>query len=234
MSEILNRKEPLGLVFYDLSQAFDSLWVEQTLLDCYDNGITNNLLNVLYEISKSANIFVKTPVGVSDSREITDTIMQGESVSSILCTNSVDKISKDCPLKTYEYRGKVNVPKMGFVDDVVDVNKCGLPTKEMNDYTTAAINKRKLQFNIDKCVRIHVSKKENKKPQTCANLFVDKWESVKVVNGSKVTLKDVYKGRVSIKTVQSHLYLGDTVTSDMSNFLNIKSRLSKGQAVLQI
>ena len=231
VNETLNRKEPVDLVFYDLSQAFDSLWVQHTLLDCYDNGITNNLLNVMFEMSKKANIFVKTPVGITDSKEINDTIMQGESVSSILCTNSMDKISKDCQLKAYSYRGKVDVPKMGFVDDIVDVNKCGQQTKEMNEYTTSAVNKRRLQFNIDKCVRMHISNKL-KQTESCENLSVDKWESVKISNGSKVNLKDKYRGKVSIKTVKSHLYLGDTVADNASNSLNIKSRVSKGQAVI--
>ena len=80
-------------------------------------------------------------------------------------------------------------------------------------------------------MRIHVSKKN--KSNKCESLYVDKWETVKHSNGSQGTLKDEHKGKVPIKTVQSHLYLGDIVTSDLSNTLNIKSRINKGQAVIQ-
>ena len=69
INETLNRKEPLDLVFYDITQAFDSLWADHTLLDCYENGLDNNLLNVMSEMSKTANIFVKTPVGISESKK---------------------------------------------------------------------------------------------------------------------------------------------------------------------
>ena len=186
----------------------------------------------MHEMSRKAYIHMKTPVGVAESKEIEDTIMQGESVSSILCTNSMDKISKDCPLKTYVYRENIKVPKMGFVDDLVDINKCGNETKDMNNYTTSEINKRRLQVNIDKCVRMHIHSNKSKHLKQCENLSVDKWDVEKVASGSKITLEDKYKGKVQIKNVESHLYLGDTVTSDASNTLNIKSRVSKGKAVI--
>ena len=232
VNETVNRKEPVDIVFYDISQAFDSLWAEHTLLDSFENGIRNNLLNVMHEMSRKAYIHVKTPVGEAESKEIEDTIMQGKSVSSILCTNSMDKISKDCPLKTYVYRENIKVPKMGFVDDLVDITKCGNETKDMNNYTTSEINKRRLQVNIDKCVRMHIHSNKSKHLKQCENLSVDKWDVEKVASGSKITLEDKYKGKVQIKNVESHLYLGDTVTSDASNTLNIKSRVSKGKAVI--
>ena len=70
-------------MFYVISQAFNFLWAEQTLLDCFDNGISNNLLNVMHDMSKRAKIHIKTPVGIAYSEEIHDTIMHGELVSSI-------------------------------------------------------------------------------------------------------------------------------------------------------
>ena len=103
----------------------------------------------------------------------------------------------------------------------------------MNEYTTSAINKRRLQVNIDKCVRIHISDKGNKQTSDCEKLLVDKWNVETFSSGSKLKLADKYKGKVHIKTVQSHLYLGDTVASDASNSLNIKSRVSKGHAVIK-
>ena len=97
-------KDGIDLVLYDVSLCYDALWVEHTLLDLHSNGVDSNLLNLVYEGSKSASIKIKTPVGTSDSKEITDQVMQGETVSSILCTSTVDKISKDNKIKEYKYR----------------------------------------------------------------------------------------------------------------------------------
>ena len=153
----------IDCVFYDVTQAYDSLWMEHCLLDLYETGIETNVINLLHELNKKAQIQIKTPVGVSESKEINDIIMQGETFSSIVCTTSVDKVSKDCKLKQYKYKNEVNIPKLGFVDDIVDINNCGEDTKRMNEYTLEAMNKRKLQLSKDKCVRFHVSSRKAKK-----------------------------------------------------------------------
>ena len=126
----------IDLVFYYVTQAYDALWMEHGLLDLFHSGVKNNALNLLYEANKKANIQVKTPVGVTEKKEINDVIMQGESISSIVCTSSVDRVSRDCKLKKYEYKDVVEIPKLGFVDDILDINKCGEATKNMNEYTT--------------------------------------------------------------------------------------------------
>ena len=94
----------LDLVYYDLTQAYDSLWVTHTLTDLYENNINSNLLNLIFELSKEARISIKTPVGVSETKKIEENIMQGENLSSILCTTTVDKVSKDCPIEYFKYK----------------------------------------------------------------------------------------------------------------------------------
>ena len=171
MQETLKGKDVCDrdFVFYDLVQAFDSLWVTHTLLDPYENKVETNLLNVIHEISKKATITIKTPVGISETKDIEDTIMQGETISSILCTSSVDKVAKDCPLETLKYKKEIDIPKLGFVDDICDMNKCGIETKQMNEYTTTEINKRRLQFGADKCIRMHIKNKKSSNVRTCVS-----------------------------------------------------------------
>ena len=129
----------------------------------------NNLLNVISEMTRSAKIKIKTPDGVTDEAEISDTIMQGETLSSILCTNTMDKMAKECDIEPIKYRNEVEIPKLGFVDDNLDITKCGKHTLDMNNYTTNEINKRKLQMNVDKCVRMHIQKK-GESSENCEDL----------------------------------------------------------------
>ena len=111
----------------------------------------------MHELSKNIKIKIKTPLGITDERHITSTIMQGETTSSISCTTSVGKIAKDCPIEDYKYKGSIDIPQMSFVDDILDVKECGKQTKEMNKYTNSEITKRRLQLGVDKCVRVHIS-----------------------------------------------------------------------------
>ena len=88
--------------------------------------------------------------------------MQGETLSGIICTNSMDKMSKDCKLEALMYKKVVTIPKLGYVDDIADVNQCGDETVKMNYYTGKEIRERKLQLSTYKCARIHISKKTKK------------------------------------------------------------------------
>ena len=102
--------------------------------------------------------------------------MRGENISSILCTSTVDKVSKDCPLENFKYQNVIEIPKLGFVDDLLDINKCGVETKNMNAYTTEEIGKRKLQFSADKCVRIHIKAKNGVEEKECEKISIEGWK----------------------------------------------------------
>ena len=231
VNETLRRKDVVcvDFVFYDVTQCYDSLWVPKTLIDLYSNNIQSNAINILHEIAKEAHIAIKTPVGTSERVTINDTIFQGENISSILCTNSIDKISKDCKIKHFEYRKKEMIPKIGFVDDILDIAKCGIETKMLNTYTTDEVNKRKLQLSYDKCARMHITpkKKTEETTKNCEDVTIDLWTVEK--DESQMKEFDKYKGKVNIKSVEEYNYLGTRIQADGSNTLTIKDRVSKGQ-----
>ena len=154
--------------------------------------------------------------------------MQGETLSSILCTNTMDRMSVECTQTAYKYKNAVLIPKSGFVDDLVDIQKCGQPTKDMNTYTNEEINKRKLQCATDKCKRMHFGKKTK-----CEDLHIDSWGVKKNEHEAKIQLIDVHQGKVLITTVSSHLNLGEVVSSDGKNKLNLDKRTSRGQGIIR-
>ena len=53
---------------------------------------------------------------------------------------------------------------MGYIDDLLDINKCGKDIKEQHDFTVTELNKRKLQINHDKSARMHIKQKR----KTCS------------------------------------------------------------------
>ena len=50
---------------------------------------------------------------------------------------------------------------------------------------------------------------------------------------SIIKQRDIYTGKVQIKTVNSHVYLGTVIENSGSDKLNIQSRFSKGQAMIR-
>ena len=201
-------------------------------LNLYNSGVNTYLLNLINEASKTANISIKTPAGVTESKDIHDQVMQGETLSSILCTNSMDKISKDSKIEPLKYRNKISIPKLGFVDDLMDIHKCKEMTKKVNEYTNEEVSKRKLMLSKDKCMRMHVKSKNSKTQDCCDELLIDNWVSKKIESESGTYLKDIYNNKIQIKSVNQMDYLGDVVSVDGSHSLNIKARISKGQGIL--
>ena len=130
-----------------------------------------------------------------------------------------------------KYREKVNIPKLGFIDDDLNMNICGKEIKEMHEHTINELNKRKLQVNTDKCVRLHVEKKKNVEVPTkqCEELTIDEWAVEKEEKNSEIRMKDVYRGKIPLKTVGKHEYLGNWIQDDGSHCETIKDRVGKGQ-----
>ena len=236
VNETLNSEHQRDIVFYDVSQCYDSLWVKRSLLDMFENGMSSNLLNLVYELSKRAKIVVKTPVGNSEEKDIEEVIMQGETLSGIICTNTMDKMSKDCKIEPLKYKKEVSIPKLGYVDDIADINECGDETVRMNTYTVKEIRERKLQLSTDKCARMHISgKTKNKqtKNNNCKRVHIDKWTVEKKNVGEEIIQEDKYEGKVEIKEVEEYEYLGDIVEASGSNTKNIKKRAAKGFGVIR-
>ena len=64
-------------------------------------------------------------------------------------------MSKETDNELFKYRDKIEIPKLGYVDDVVDVNKCGKLSKELNERTNSEYNKRNFNFimiNVTGCM----------------------------------------------------------------------------------
>ena len=67
--DTVKKKGELDLVFSDIRTCFDSLNPETSLIDLHSNGVDTSLLNLMHELSKTATIQVKTPVGVTDQHQ---------------------------------------------------------------------------------------------------------------------------------------------------------------------
>jgi hypothetical protein len=124
-----NLKEALDVSVYDVIKCFDSLWVQECIIDMYDAGVRNDKLNVLHLLNQNALVAVKTSSGLSERRSISNVIMQGTVLGGMFCTTTVDKLGKykyENPDSLYMYKGVVGVPALEIVDDIIDIQKCGV------------------------------------------------------------------------------------------------------------
>ena len=80
LNEVLSGKQShnIDIQILDYQQCFDSLWLQACLNDAYESGIQDDSLTLLYNVNKSVNIAVRTPVGQTERRTIPNVVMQGD------------------------------------------------------------------------------------------------------------------------------------------------------------
>ena len=155
---------------------------------------------------------VNTSVGLTDRVDIPLVVMQGGTWGPIKCSNSIDKIGKKCHdngKHSYLYKNRVRILPLGMVDDIIAISNCGYKAVELNSYITAQCEMKKLRFHVPnetgktKCHQIHIGKESVLYPTL-------------KIHGYKM------------EKVSDDKYLGDMLSSDGRNSINVKERIGKG------
>ena len=140
--------------------------------------------------------------------------MQGTVWGSLMCTATMDKFGQHVYRNnelTYKYKGVVETPSLGMVDDILCVQKCSSSSVRMNAAVNAFIESKKLTLSSKKCHRIHVKNKKRKSEPECLELKV---------HGEK--MHDSNKEK----------YLGDLIDSSGTNRKTIEERKNKGYGIV--
>ena len=228
------RKTPVDIQIFDYKQCFDSLWLQECLNDVYDSGVKDDQLSLLYNINTHVKVAVKTPVGRTNRESIYNVITQGDVFGPILCSNQVDTFGKECLEEgkyTYTYKGEVEIPPLGMVDDLVCISECGHKTAMMNEFINFKTNSKKLQFGGNKCKKLHVGHLDQ--AYKCQDMLVDRWTEVEIKNDvtGEVDTKDILNGEQLMEEKTEERYLGDVISTDGRNLNNIKARIGKGKGI---
>ena len=147
----------------------------------------------------------------------------------------MDTFGKECLEEgkyNYTYKGEVEIPPLGMVDDLICISECGHKTSMMNAYINFKTNSKKLQFGGDKCKKLHVGYLHD--PYKCQDLSVDNWTEVDVINDvtGELEIKDQYAGEQMMEEKDEEKYLGDLISTDGRNVKNIKARIAKGKGIV--
>ena len=186
----INNKQ-IDILFSDIKQCFDSIWLEEAINDLYDSGVCSRNLNLLYEGNKSTDMCVETNYGRSERIRLQKVVMQGSVPGGTLCSNQISKICNDSYNEgnVYMYSEKIPIPALAMVDDIVTIAICNSVEAIVNNIKTDEFIKgKKLESQVGegKCQWIHVGK------NSCNSSYI--------ANGINITQCSTYK------------YLGDHVS----------------------
>ena len=98
IQDVLKRKEaePIDVQIVYIKQCFDALWPEECLSDWFQYGIQDHTINILYDSSLNTLLAIRTPVGLTERKNVNKTVMQGDVWAPSLCETSIDSIRKEC------------------------------------------------------------------------------------------------------------------------------------------
>ena len=125
-------------------------WQEEVVNDIFEAAIQDGKLALLYEINKTNFLAVKTQHGLSERRAVVKILCQWDSIQCSLQIDTIDLDSLAKDLKPFKYKGEVETPALGMVDDILE--ESGFQTARLNSFITAKIALKKLQLGPKTCV----------------------------------------------------------------------------------
>ena len=149
--------QSVTILFYDLKQCFDKLWLESCLISLWDIGVRNEWLPLLLSLNEQAHIVCKTPAGTTSPFTANRIVKQGTVMGSSFCGAQTAEYGSD--VVGFQI-GKVNVKPPVFVDDIAAIIQ---GTDKIVDAHQKAIifSKRKRgAFGISKCVYLPINYKK--------------------------------------------------------------------------
>ena len=233
INDVIQRKlKSIDVEILDYKQCFDSMWMEECVNDLWEAGIQDDHLALIYEVNKKVDVIVKTPFGPTGRKEIQRVVMQGEVYGPLCCSVQVDTFGKQCLQKNkllYQYKGKVGIPPLAMVDDLVLISNCGVGSVLMNGFINCKTNTKKLQFGVEKCHKMHIGGNKN----VCPDLWIDGWElkPVDSLSSGVSSQVDSFVGSSGVENSNSEKYLGDIIRNDGRNKSNIEARQGKGYGI---
>ena len=89
-----------------------------------------------------------------------------------------------------------------------------------------------LQFGLSKCFKLHVGKYKEK--FKCQPVFLDSWASKEVedTQTGQIHFQENYNGKMQIKEVENEKYLGNKISSDGTNILDITTKCNRGTGII--
>ena len=201
-SKYMNRS--MYITTYDFRQAFDSLWLQDSILVLRKLGVEKYVLKLIYEMNKKAVVQIKTPYGLTEPIDVTDIVKQGGILGSPMCSATT---AEYCEQNKGISIGQATIASLAFVDDIADVSATFDDAVNSHKNALKFANRKKLQLAPEKCF-IMLIKQRNQ------SMKVPELE----IDGEKVQEASLIK------------YLGDIFNNKGNNDDLIHDRANRGTA----
>ena len=147
------KNKPIVLQIYDYAQMFDSIDLREALNDIFEYGLDDDNLPLIFKANEEVYMAIKTPWGLTERQNISNSVLQGDTFGSLLASVQVDTIAKDVERADVglKYKDELPVNILGLVDDMIGVSEVGYKAQIMNTILNYKSAEKGLQFGTKKC-----------------------------------------------------------------------------------
>ena len=148
------RKQPLYMVYLDVTKAYDKAWLDALLYVLNKRGIETENWQITNDINTNLTATIKTKYGNTREIKIRDSIRQGGVLSVLMYATVMDEIAEE--INKYELGVDTNNtshPKLGcllYMDDVVLISNKAQEMQKMLDITNEISSRYRIVFGKEK------------------------------------------------------------------------------------
>ena len=152
------------MYFADAYKCFDRLWLKDCLVELWKAGMREREVNLIYEMNKTANIIIKTPVGNSKEITVTNIVRQGTVFGPKLCCIATQKINNGIEPISTVLTPELAIGAPVYVDDILGIG--GKETIERTIRNTRWLEEqKKFRFNRNKSKYMVINTGKGKKQE---------------------------------------------------------------------
>lgn len=150
-------KQPLILKFLDITKFFDSMNYKKCLIEAFKSGIKGKYWKLYKCINERKRCTPYTPLGECPSLDVDEVFLQGSCDAMIMAWNLVDSINKyeDDVYDPVVVIDGVQVPRMLFVDDILEIMKTNEDLKVTVCGNETFEKTNRIEYKPSKCKLIY-------------------------------------------------------------------------------
>ena len=167
------KNKGLILSSFDIMTFFDSENIYDCMNELYNSKVTGKVYRLLFEMNRNVSIKVKTPVGMTESKEVDPLVSQESVEAALLSGNSIGKgIERTFTDETKEvkYTDELTLAPITYMDDIARLAEDKESAQYANDKLEDMLNSKGLSFNLDKSNFLSMGNKKSRK------IFEQNWK----------------------------------------------------------
>ena len=148
-------KQPLIMKFLDIRKFFDTMNYKTALIEAYKSGLKGKFWRIYKKINAQKLCVPQTPLGACGEIDVEEVFVQGSSDAMLMAWNLVDSYNKPAPgslsLDPVFCVEGVEIPRLGFVDDLMELSRSVIETKVSCVADEVFENQHRIEWKPVKC-----------------------------------------------------------------------------------